>query len=48
MAAISRHLWGNDVEEVSCQSILLGKDVVLVRLKGNAVHVDDERAGGEV
>lgn len=44
----TEHLWGNDIEEVPCQRVLLGEHVVVVRLKGDAEHVDDEGAGGQV
>ena len=44
----TEHLWRNDVEEVPRQSVLLRKDVVLVRLEGDAEHVDDEGTGGQV
>lgn len=42
------HLWRDDIEEVSCQSVLLCEHVVLVCLEGDAEHVDDERAGRQV
>lgn len=42
------HLWRDDVEQISRQCVLLGEDVVLVCFEGDAVHVDDERAGRQV
>ena len=48
MGGDESHLWRDDVEEVPCQSVLLGKHVVVVRLEGDAEHVDDEGAGGQV
>lgn len=42
------YLWRDDVKQISCQSVLLSKDVVLVCFKGDAVHVDDEGAGRQV
>lgn len=42
------HLRRDDVKQVSCQSVLLSEDVVLVCFEGDAVHVDDERAGRQV
>lgn len=42
------YLWRDDVEQISCQSVLLGKDVVVVSFEGDAVHVDDEGAGRQV
>ena len=42
------HLRRDDVEQISGQSVLLGEDVVLVGLEGDAVHVDDEGAGRQV
>lgn len=42
------YLWRDDIEEVSSQSVLLSKDVVVVCLEGNAEHVDDEGTGGQV
>lgn len=42
------HLWGDDVEQVPGQRVLLGEDVVVVGLEGDAVHVDDEGAGRQV
>lgn len=42
------YLWRNDIEEVSCQSVLLCKHVVFICFEGNAKHVDDKRAGRQV
>lgn len=42
------HLRRDDVEQVSGRSELLGEDVVVVGLEGDAVHVDDEGAGRQV
>lgn len=42
------HLWRDDVKQISRQCVLLSEDVVLVCFKGDAVHVDDERAGRQV
>lgn len=42
------HLWRDDVEQIPGQSVLLSEDVVLVRFEGDAVHVDDERAGRQI
>lgn len=39
------HLRRNDVEEIACQRVLLSEDVVFVRFKEYAEHVDDERTG---
>lgn len=42
------HLRWNDVKEVSSQSVFLRKHIVLIGLKGDPEHVDDERAGRQV
>ena len=42
------HLRGDDVEQIPRRGVLLGEDVVLVGLEGDAVHVDDEGAGRQV
>lgn len=42
------HLWRNDIEEVSRQSVLLREYIVLIRLEGNAKHVDNKGAGRQV
>lgn len=42
------HLWRNNVEKVPSQRVLLGKHVELIRLKGNAEHVNDKRAGRQI
>lgn len=42
------HLWWNDIKEVSGESVLLCKHVVLVCLEGDSKHVDDERAWRQV
>lgn len=48
LALFGAHLWRDDVKQVSCQSVLLSEDVVLVCFEGDAVHVDDERAWRQV
>lgn len=45
---VMEYLWRNDIEEVSCQSVLLCEHVVFICFKGNAKHVDDEGAGRQV
>lgn len=42
------HLWRDDVKQISCYSVFLSEDVVLIRFKGDAIHVDDEGAGRQV
>lgn len=42
------HLWWNDVKEVSSQSVFLCKHVVLICLKGDSEHIDNERARRQV
>ena len=45
--AYGPHLRGDDVEEVPGWSELLGEDVVVVGLEGDAQRTDDEGAGRE-
>lgn len=42
------HLWRDDVKQIPSQRVLLSEDVVLVCFEGDAVHVDDERAGRQI
>lgn len=42
------HLWLNDSKQVFPKGQLLGKTVVIFRLKGNAEEAHDARMGGEV
>ncbi len=37
-----RYLWWNDIEQVTGRRIFLRKNIVLLRFKRNAKHVDDE------
>lgn len=46
--SLSSHLRRDDVKQISRQRVLLSEDVVVVRFEGDAVHVDDERAGRQV
>ena len=43
-----QYLWGDDVEQVPGQGVLLGEGVVVVRLECDAEHVDDEGAWRQV
>lgn len=42
------YLWWNDIEEVPSQSVFLRKHIVLIRLEGDAEHVDDKWTGRQV
>lgn len=42
------YLWRNDVEEIACRGVFLGEDIVLIRLKSNAEHIDDVGERGQV